>query len=623
MKRIMPFVMAAAALAQTPPTITVPGFEVRTVATGFTTPTGIAFLGTNDLLVLEKNSGRVLRWQGGLVSTVLDLSVNFASERGLLGIALHPSFPSDPGVYLFWTCRSSAPGTVEGGPTEEVCDESRMTGVEDTNNVLSVPLRGNRVDRFRWTGTGLTFERNIIALRSFQADGASTPPNQGDAGQSPLGNHNGGVITFGADGKLYIFYGDQGRRGQMQNLAEGPTPPTPDDQFGGPEPDDNHLSGVILRLNPDGTAPDDNPFVGAAAGLPPAVAANVRKVFAYGLRNGFGMTVDPFSGRLWITEHGDDTFDEINMVRPGMNGGWIQISGPLSRLSEYRGIETTFGASPGLQQLRWPPTNIATSALQARARLYMLPGATYSDPQFSWRYVTWPGAMSFAPRSFGRGLAGDLLVSLTGNPGAGVGYLLQFPMHVGRRAFEFTAPELADRVADNNAKYDLTETQSLIIGSGFGIVTDMRISPANSVYVLSYSKGSLYEIVRTAARLEDDDDPDIAGVGDVLSATVESQGSGSPVGGVEIRLHSGRELFCFDSTLANVNTSGSIALRHQAGGTDRVVLELPVTERGQGSGCIEASAGLIREIRANPGAFYLSLDGRDAANSSLAVAPLR
>ncbi len=73
------------------------------------TPISMAFLGANDFLVLEKNTGQVKRVVNGAVQgTVLDLGVNFASERGLLGIALHPNFPSNPGVYLFWTCRSTA-----------------------------------------------------------------------------------------------------------------------------------------------------------------------------------------------------------------------------------------------------------------------------------------------------------------------------------------------------------------------------------------------------------------------------------------------------------------------------------------------------------------------------------
>jgi glucose/arabinose dehydrogenase len=106
--------------------------------------------------------------------TVLDLAVNSNSERGLLGIALHPNFGSNGFVYLFWS-------------------ESN-TGA-DTNSSTAIDVMGNRVDRFRWTGSSLTFDRQIIRFRAFQQD----------AGQAPRGNHNGGVLRFGSDGKLYAI----------------------------------------------------------------------------------------------------------------------------------------------------------------------------------------------------------------------------------------------------------------------------------------------------------------------------------------------------------------------------------------------------------------------------------
>jgi aldose sugar dehydrogenase len=94
------------------------------------------------------------------------------------------------------------------------------------------------------------------------------------------------------------------------------------------------------------------------------------------------MAFDPMSGGLWLQENGDDTFSELNLVERGMNGGWIQICGPVRRIAQFKEIETTFGGQ-NLQQLRWPPTNIADSASEALARLFLLPGARYSDPEFS------------------------------------------------------------------------------------------------------------------------------------------------------------------------------------------------------------------------------------------------
>ena len=188
---------------------------VRTIASGFITPINIAFLGSNDMLVLEKDTGKVVRVNGSTTTEVLDLGVNNNSERGLLGIALHPSFANDHGVYLYWTCRSSAAPSDPFFPDEERCLDANMFAA-DSNDVLTVPLLGNRVDRFVWNGSALVFDRNVIMLRAFQNDGAPIPANQGDEAQPARANHNAGVIRFGPDGKLYIMIGDNGRRGQLQ-----------------------------------------------------------------------------------------------------------------------------------------------------------------------------------------------------------------------------------------------------------------------------------------------------------------------------------------------------------------------------------------------------------------------
>src|SRR5918994_6237898 len=116
-------VTTVAVSAQAGPTVVDPNLGVRTVVGGLVTPSAMAFLGPNDFLVLEKNTGQVKRVVHGAVQgVVLDLSVNSASERGLLGIALHPRFPANPGVYLFWSCRSVAAQDADPfRPEEQTC----------------------------------------------------------------------------------------------------------------------------------------------------------------------------------------------------------------------------------------------------------------------------------------------------------------------------------------------------------------------------------------------------------------------------------------------------------------------------------------------------------------------
>lgn len=596
------------AVAQTPQMLD-PKLEVRTVVSGLAVPTSMAFLDDDDFLVLEKATGRVLRVKDGAVhSTVLDLAVNSASERGLLGIALHKRFPRDPGVYLYWTESS--------------------TGA-DTNVLSEVPLLGNRVDRFVWKDGKLTWDHNVIRLRALQQD----------ADQPERGNHDGGVLRFGPDGKLYIFVGDLGRRGQMQNLPDGPGPAggMPDDQFGGPEPDNAHLSGVILRLNPDGSTPRDNPFYRAGERRGGEAGANLQKVFAFGIRNGFGLAFDPRSGELWDAQNGDDSFSELNRVIPGANLGWIQIMGPLERLSEFKAIETS-EAFLGLQQVRWPPSNIADDPWSAVERLFKVydggnefgaaltgeeevpavetdamavvslkkipgrsieyrlraagpitaamaahihlgaynqngavvaflfssttprdfkkgdqiargvireedliarpgfeptldnllermrqgrtyvnlhtmahpageirgqldvvdrdPVSTYNDPEFSWKYEVAPGALGFIhSRALGRNYQGNLILGAA-RPLLEGGHLFRFELTKSRKRVLVRDERLKDRVADNLAKYDITESESLLFGRGFGVSTDIQSGPNGNLYIVSLSAGAVYEIYR-------------------------------------------------------------------------------------------------------------------------------
>lgn len=470
------------ATPQPEPSVIDPALVVRTVVSGLTQPTGMAFLGDNDLLVLEKSTGRVLRVTNGAVQGVaLDAAVNFGSERGMLGIALHPNFATNRQVFLYWTQSAS------GVDNNNLAELGSLWGGTE-------PLRMNRVDRFVWNGSTLVFDRNLLRIRSYQAD----------AGQPLRGNHDGGVIRFGQDGKLYVIVGDVGRRGWLQNLQDGPprgelAPYAPsDDQFGGPAPDNNHLTGVILRVNDDGSTPADNPFFAFGAQTGGEVGANLQRIFSYGVRNSFGLAIDPLSGFVWNSQNGDDSYGELNRVEPGTNGGWVQLMGPVARVADFKAIETSAAfVAGGLQQRRWPPSLIADTPEQALARLFVLPGSRYADPQLSWRYELSPTAVGFASGTLGAQYAGDMFVGGALGPPApnfAGGYLFRLRLTPDRRDFVFTDPRLEDRVADNTAKYDGTESESLLFGSNFGGVTDIQTGPNGNLYVLSVSRGTLYEI---------------------------------------------------------------------------------------------------------------------------------
>jgi aldose sugar dehydrogenase len=489
----------------TTPQLADTNLAVRTAVEGLTTPIGIAFLGANDWLVLEKNTGQVKRVVNGDVSsTVLDLAVNNASERGLLGIALHPDFATNNYVYLFWSCAAPPPPADNPYvPTATECTDTPQLG-DDTGDVLATPLLGNRVDRFVWNGSTLTFDRNLIELRSFQHDAAPIPAGQGDEAQPARANHDGGVIRFGRDGKLYIQFGDVGRRGQLQNLPSGPTltglgTTVEDDQFGGPQPDNAHFTGAIIRLNDDGTTPTDNPFFAAGATMGGEVGANIQKIFAYGVRNGFGMAFDPMSGQLWDQENGEDAYDELNLIEPGMNSGWIQLMGPSTRIGEYKQIETTSlhnESFPNLQQFRWGPERIADSAEEAMSRLFVLPGSHYSEPEFSWKHVLAPAAIGFLDsRALGPQYRGDLFVGLSTND-VFDGALLRFNLTGNRRKVAVDDPLLEDRVMDNLEPYDTTDGEALVFGTNFGIVTDIQTAPSGNLFVVSLARGTVYEVFR-------------------------------------------------------------------------------------------------------------------------------
>ncbi len=349
------------------------------------------------------------------------------------------------------------------------------------------------------------FDHNLLMLRTFQNDGGPVPPGQGDEEQPARGNHDGGVVRFGPDGKLYVVIGDSGRRGQLQNLVDGPGGPTrQDDQFGGPEPDPDHLTGVILRLNDDGSTPEDNPFFAAGAEMGGPEGEAVQRMYAYGLRNCFGMAFDPKSGELWEQENGDDSFSEINRVSPGFNSGWTQIMGPPERIAQFKAIETTVTPSPPdpfaddvlraaaaalvARQHRRLACRSAVAALHAAGSALQRAGVLVEIRSRAGRH--W---LCRRTRRSGRSSMA-ICLSRRARPFLEGGHLFRFNITGNRRSVGVDDPRLNDRVADNLHKWEITESESLLIGRNFGVGTDVQTGPNGHLYVVSLSNGAIYEI---------------------------------------------------------------------------------------------------------------------------------
>lgn len=239
-------------------------------------PTSMVFIGENDVLVAEKNTGKVIRIVNGEIvdEPVIDVAVATQIERGLLGIDVSKDpFSGKIYAFLYYT---------ESGNGEDA---------SDINNGVD-PL-GNRLYRYELVEDKLI---NPLLLLDLPAD----PIKEGRT------DHNGGKVVVGPDSNVYLIVGEVGgHRTQAQNIAEGPDP--------------NGLGG-ILRITQDGKIVEsDTPIFGETSPL------NI--YYAMGIRNSFGMDFDPVTGILWDTENGASYGDEINLVTAGFNSGWSQIQG--------------------------------------------------------------------------------------------------------------------------------------------------------------------------------------------------------------------------------------------------------------------------------------------------------
>ncbi len=497
----------------TGPAMTDDALGVEPAVTGLTEPTGLAFLADDDFFVIEKSTGQVKRVQGGEAGEpVLDLAVNFFDERGLLGIALHPDFASNGYTYLYWT--SSGAGEGEAG----------MLG-PDTDVETELPELGNRVDRFVWDGEQLTWDRNIVQMRSNTLDT--------DTSGRIRGNHDAGPLVFGQDGTLFIVNGDQNLRGELQNI----------DGAGGL--DAANWTGVVLRVNDDGSIPQDNPFVPAASALDGESAENLARIWAYGVRNSFGLAIHPDTGDLWQTENGDDSWDEVNIFPGGANSGWWQLIGPSERFDEYRQIETE--SEDGTDNPDVPPDQLAESGEEALSRLVEYEGSSFVEPVFAWKYPVAVTSIAL--------VTDDALGDSSANT-AWMGTVLtdslyRYPLAEDGSGFDFGDDAgLADLVDDNVQKGDVGESADYVVGTGFGVVTHIVQGPDGLLYVSSISNGAVYRIGPAG---------EVGGSAPSASATAAASGPAGEVVEITVGTDSGTELL-FDPPEVTVPAGASVRL---------------------------------------------------------------
>jgi aldose sugar dehydrogenase len=251
-----------------------PNLKITTIVEGLNTPTTMAFVGPDDILVLEKDTGMVKRIVNSTVlpKPVLDVNVANSVERCLCGIATSRNGPTTY-VFLYYT-------EIDGKDGED------KSGKE--------PI-GNRVYRYELSDDALINPLHLMDL----------PANPGP-------RHNGGDMTIGPDNNLYVTIGD------VDGSFKGSATETKAQNYkDGVDPDGR---GGILRITQDG-----QPVDGILGDTIP-----LRVYYAYGIRNSFGMDFDPISGNLWNTENGPGNSDEINLVLPGFNSGWQQVQGLAS-----------------------------------------------------------------------------------------------------------------------------------------------------------------------------------------------------------------------------------------------------------------------------------------------------
>jgi glucose/arabinose dehydrogenase len=433
--------------AQAQPTLVDENLTVQLVSNGIVRPTDMAFLGLDDILVLEQYNGTVKRIKDSnvIADPVLDVNVANESERGLLGVEVLHSSMGVPYVFLYYT----------------------ETKEKDGGTVL-----GNRLYRYTFAddrdGGKLVNETLLLNLPAVSSLPDDPKPKE----------HNGGKIAIGPDGNLYLTIGDVYDKTKTQNYFYGGDP---------------RGSGGILRVTPDGEIVG-NGILGTSHPL--------NMYFAYGIRNSFGIDFDPVTGNLWDTENGPIMHDEINLVNPGFNSGWHSVMGfmenrketevglsekellTLASLHISNAIRNTIA-----QNITEANENLRIAREQMEQfypKLYNFDGkGTYSDPEFEWRIPVAPTGLQF----YNSSKLGEHYLNRMFVGEFQTGRINVFSLNSDRTGLILTGP-LSDGISQS-----VRDTDSLLFGEGFDGITDIEVGPDGLMYVLARNSGSLYKIV--------------------------------------------------------------------------------------------------------------------------------
>ncbi len=313
-------------------------------------------------------------------------------------------------------------------------NESGLLGITSYQNDVYIYVTeaddgvkiGNNIYRYIWDGNNLT-DQQLVNILSNESSW-----------------HNGGSMTVDLNGQVFAVIGDQmgGGREDTKNdlrLLQNHNNGGFDD------------SGVILKvgLKPEIIKPmnDENPLL---------------HYYAMGIRNSFGLTVDPITGNLWDTENGPEDFDEINLVNSGFNSGWEIAMGPITE--------------------------------EQNSKILSIEGFQYSDPEFSWERTVAPTGLDFVTSESYYPYENHLLVGT-----CSTGQILKFKLNDDRTGFEFSSPHLQDLVANlietESGEKEVESMDEIVFADGFGCITDITFGTDEFLYVVSITDNTIYRII--------------------------------------------------------------------------------------------------------------------------------